>query len=422
MRLLILGGGSGQLSLVKKAKEMGHQVVVSDYYPDAPAKEFADFSSNSSTFDPEANLQTAKKYNVDAVLTAGTDQPVYTAAVLAEKLGLPSYISKETAKAVTNKRVMKNKFYENEIPTVKYKILKRDFLAEKLKGFSTPYVLKPLDSQGQRGVFKLDSIKEIREKFNEVLSFSREDEILVEEYYPSAEITVSGWVVDSRAELLTVTDRLRFEEGIHIGICSSHLFPSNYLEEYHSEIKNLSQKIVSDFKIENGPIYFQFLIGEEGIKVNEIACRIGGAYEGDFMPALSGVDILKLMVQLASGSRVDVDSLRDYKLLENKKHLSSQLFFAAPGKIKEITEIAKIKKLPGVLKAAFNYKVGDNIPDIENATARAGYFIVTADSKKELKERVTKVYNHLKIIDQKGNNLVLREIGENFRSLFEAGV
>jgi len=30
MRLLILGGGSGQLSLIEKAKAMGHQVVVAD--------------------------------------------------------------------------------------------------------------------------------------------------------------------------------------------------------------------------------------------------------------------------------------------------------------------------------------------------------------------------------------------------------
>ena len=416
MRLLILGGGSAQLSLVKKAKKMGYQVVVSDYYADAPAKKIADFSSMSSTFSIKENLKTAKKYKVDGVLTAGTDQPVYTAAAVAEKLGLEQYLSLKTAKAVTNKKVMKNKFSDAGIPTVKYKIAQPNFSKKELEKFNRPFVIKPLDSQGQRGVFKLDSTAEIREKINEVLSFSRENKILIEEYYPSDEITVSGWVRNSELKLLTVTDRIRFEEDIHIGICSSHLFPSKYLYNHREKIKKLSEKIVKKFKIKNGPIYFQFLIGEEGIKVNEIACRIGGAYEGDFMPQLTGVDILKLMIQLAAGDEINYKNLNKYSLKNNFNHLSSQLFFAAPGKIKKITPIKKIKQLAGVLDAGFNYEKGDSIPHIENATARAGYFIVMADNKIQLQKRVKKVYDNLKILNLASENLVLREIGENFNN------
>ncbi|SIR40343.1 ATP-grasp domain-containing protein [Halanaerobium kushneri] len=414
MRLLILGGGSAQLSLIKKAKELGHEVVVSDYYQDAPGKKFADFSSESSTFDFEANLKTAKKFEVDGVLTAGTDQPVYTAARVAENLNLKQYLSAETAEAVTNKRVMKKKFKKAAIPTVKYKILAADFSVKSLNNFRRPFVVKPLDSQGQRGVFKLDTAAQIREKFNEVLSYSREDKILVEEYYKSDEITVSGWVLNGEAKLLTVTDRLRFEAGIHIGICSSHLFPSKHLKDYFFEIQNISKKIVSEFEIKNGPLYFQFLIGEEGLKVNEIACRIGGAYEGDFMPELTGVDILEMMVRLSAGLPLKQKTLQNYSLQSNHKYLSSQLFFAGPGKIEDITDEFELLDLEGVLKAGFNYQIGDRIPDIENATARAGYFIVLAGNRVELEERVTAVYDKLKIIDQNGENLVYREIGENF--------
>jgi biotin carboxylase len=414
MRLLVLGGGNGQLSLIKKAKEMGHQVVVSDYYPDAPGKKIADFSSESSTFNIEENLETAEKYQIDGVLTAGTDQPVFTVAVVAEKLNLNQYITVETAKAVTNKEVMKNNFTAAEIPTVKYRILAADFSDSDLGDFNRPFVVKPLDSQGQRGVFKLNSIGKIREKFNEVLSFSRQDKILVEEYYSSDEITVSGWVTDSKLKILTVTDRIRFEEDIHIGICSSHLFPSKYLKEYYLDIEKISKKIVSSFGIKNGPIYFQFLIGEEGIKVNEIACRIGGAYEGDFMPYLTGVDILKFMVNLAAGEQNDAGPLEEYSLKKNDKFLSSQLFFAEPGFITKITNCEEILALDGVLKIDFNYQIGAEIPNIENATARAGHFIVTAASKNKLKKRVAAVYDKLEINNKKGENLILREIGENF--------
>ena len=138
MRLLILGGGSGQLSAIKKAREKGHEVVVSDYYEDAPAKVYADYGETVSTFDVEGNIRVGEKYDIDGVMTVGTDQPVYTAAMVAESLSLPFFISLETARAVTNKRNMKNTFQKYNIPTVKYKILDKEFTATDLEGFNFP--------------------------------------------------------------------------------------------------------------------------------------------------------------------------------------------------------------------------------------------------------------------------------------------
>ena len=328
MKLLILGGGSGQLSVIKKAKKMGHEVIVSDYYEDAPGKSYSDYGETVSTFDINGNIEVAKKYNIDGVMTVGTDQPVYTAARVAESLNLPFFLSSETAKAVTNKRNMKNTFKKHNIPTVNYKILNKNFSKNELENINFPVVIKPLDSQGQRGVFKLNKIEEIGEKFSEVLKFSREDAILLEEYYDSKEITVSGWVKDKKLNILTVTDRIRYEHSLNIGICTAHIFPSKFLKSHYEKIKEISNKIIDSFKINNGPIYFQFLIGEKGIKVNEIACRIGGAYEGDFMPYLTGVDILGLMVDLSFNYNIKSEKLKNYKILNNDKWLSVQLFFS----------------------------------------------------------------------------------------------
>lgn len=412
MKLLVLGGGSGQISIIKKAKEMGHQVIVSDYYEDAPGKKYADYGETVSTFDIKSNIETAKKYCIDGVLTSGTDQPVYTAARIAEELNLPSFLSADTALKVTNKEEMKKVYKKAAIPSVKHKFLQQDFSDNELKNFSFPVVVKPLDSQGQRGVFKLNSIAEVRKRFAEVLSFSRENKILIEEYYNSGEITVSGWVNKGKLKILTITDRVTYENGPHIGICTAHIFPSKFLSEYHQEIKSMSEKIVKAFQIKNGPIYFQMLIGDNGIKVNEIACRIGGAYEGDFMPSLTGVDILEMMVNLALNQKIDYSPLNRYRLKENQNWLSVQLFFALPGRIADISSTKEIISLDGVFQIGFNFKKGDKIKKIENATERAGYFIVRAESRDELKERLKKVYDRLKIVDNQGKNLIIREIGE----------
>jgi carbamoylphosphate synthase large subunit len=239
MKLLLLGGSNVQLNAARRAKEKGHTVIISDYYKDAPAKKISDYGELVSTFDIDLNIEVAGKYEIDGVFTLGTDQPVYTAARVASECGLPALISPETAKAATNKKVMKKLFKENKIPTLNYRIIGKNFADDDLTGLRLPVVVKPLDSQGQRGVYKLDSIEEIRAVFSDVISFSRENEILVEEYYPSDEITVSGWVHKDKAYILTVTDRICYKSFPHIGICTAHNFPSKFLEEFHGEILHI---------------------------------------------------------------------------------------------------------------------------------------------------------------------------------------
>ncbi len=406
MKLLILGGSNGQLNAVKRAKQKGHIVIVSDYYKNAPAKQICDIGELISTFDVEANIKVAEKHQIDGVLTLGTDQPVYTAARVAEKLGLPSFIDVKTAKAVTNKKIMKGIFKSNQIPTADYRLISKNFTEAELIGMSFPLVVKPLDSQGQRGVYKLESIEEIRTVFDEVLSFSKEQEILVEEYYPSEEITVSGWLCNDKLHILTVTDRVCHHNYPHIGVCIAHDFPSKFMNDYYREIKQLTIKITDTFKIHNGPIYYQMLIGNEGIKVNEIACRIGGAYEDEFIPAVTGIDILNMLIEGSLGRELDTSLLDNYDLEKNNKKLSVQMIFADHGTVHFLNDMEKLKQLPEVLQAKYNVGLNSIIGEIENATARAGYMIITGESMEALQANIEKAYKEIKILDKGNNNLV----------------
>ena len=101
-----------------------------------------------------------------------------------------------------------------------------------------------------------------------------------------------------------------------------------------------------------------------------------------------------------------------HQLKENKKWLSVQLFFALPGRIADISSSKEILSLDGVSQIGFNFKKGDRIKKIKNATERAGYFIISAVNKRELKENLKSVYDRLKIIDSQGQNLIIREAGE----------
>lgn len=398
MRILVLGGGSNQLDLIRKIKENHDDVILCDYLPDCPGRHLADHHLLVSTFDEAGVLQAAEDYQVDGIVTAGTDQPVLTAARVSAQLGLPFYADPQLALAVTHKQVMKQRFTQHGIPTVDYAFITADFTDDQLAHLTFPVVMKPVDCQGQRGVYKLQSIADVRDHIASTLSYSRENIALVENYYPNDEITVNGWVHEGQLHILSVVDRVTMVRDHHIGICLCHHFPSVHWQAHQQAIQQITKDIVDAFHIENGPIYFQYLIGTDGVKVNEIAMRIGGAYEGITLPIIAGVDILQMVIDWAKSGRIDTAALDQFDLHNNAVYLSTQLYFCKPGQITDTTPLQQLQSLPGMRAVYSEYQTGDTIPIIENATARAGYMIIEGRSFEEMIDRVNHAFDQYHIM------------------------
>ncbi len=405
--ILILGGGNCQLSAVKRAKALGHRVILADYTAAPPAAAFADIHLPISSFDTEACLAAAKAHSIDGVMTLGTDQPVYTAAAVANALGLPSCISPDTALAVTDKRVMKERLTKAGIPTVNYSFIDAHTAPEALAHLRTPLVIKPLDTQGQRGIFKLASAQAILNKLPETLSFSRQRTALCEEFYESDEITVSAWVQNGETHLLSVTDRLLYPHAVHIGVCTGHRFPSVHMAEYES-IAQICRNLTKTFAIENGPLYVQLLRGACGIKVNELACRIGGAFEDYFIPYLCGFSILDAVITSALGGTPSLEALAGYSPAACTKQAAVQLLFCNSGKVWHAADIATLKALPYVLDAGYNFAVGDIVPTMANATARFGHAVLVGNTRAEMAQNIAAFYKAFFVLNEQGESMVHR--------------
>lgn len=407
MRLMMLGASGAQLQGIRMAKALGHQVVTCDYLPHAIGHREADDTAYASTFDVAGVLEIAKELHIDGIMTMGTDQPVYTAARVSEALGLPSLLRVETALAVTHKAVMKERLVKAGIAVVDYVVYQKGTPDSALKDLNYPVVVKPVDSQGQRGVFFLESPEAVLAHVDAVLAYSRDTAIMVESYYPHEEVTLSGWVENGRAYAAAVTDRISFPDKERLGICLSHEYPSKHLTAHGPVLLDLTQQIVSCMGIENGPIYFQYFIGDAGIRVNEIACRIGGAYEAEYLPVMTGVDLCRMQIEAALGLPVDGSALRRVTPLAPEGVLSVQLFFAEPGVVHGLPELSQILSAEGVMAAGLNIQQGDTLKPITDATARAGYAIVKADNRQQLEERLCGLYSILQIHDEAGRNCIL---------------
>lgn len=392
----MVGAGSCQINGIKRLKDKGYYCIAADYSPSSKGKKLSDMALLVDAFDAKGVTDQARAHHVDGILTMGTDQPVLTVAMAQEALGLPAFISPEVALSVTHKKVMKDIFAKNAIPTVAYTFVKPCFPEDTLNRLKKPYVLKPVDSQGQRGIFLCHSLDEVRKNLPKTLAYSREDYALVESYYKNDEITVSGWVHEDILHIFTVTDRVTFSPEDQIGVCQAHEYPSRHFVGYEKDITKLTQKICQCFSIKEGPIYFQFFIGEQGLKVNEIACRIGGAYEDITIPYVSGVDILDLVIEGALGH--PPRGLEKGQLKKSRPTcFSTELFFCKEGTITDMTPIEAIRDLPFIHEAGYNYAIGDTISSLENASQRAGYAIVIGETEDELAASIDAFYKCLQI-------------------------
>jgi hypothetical protein len=330
-------------------------------------------------------------------MTAGTDQPVLTCAAAADKLKLPQFLDPETALSVTNKKIMKNIFSDCSIKTAPFAIINKDFKICEIDHLKPPFVIKPLDSQGQRGVFKVDSLSEIKSLFENVLSYSREKEIIVENYYDSDEITVSGWVCSGKIYIFTITDRVTFENPPTIGVCASHIFPSPYFYSHQSKI---------------------------------IACRLGGAYEDEFIPLLTGIDIRKLLIKGSVGeviSEKDFNDLvpvnesshgkkiqshgteykKDESFFKYGKYVSVPLIFCNSGLITDLVSPDN-KKIKSLANFSFLQKKGTLIRELNNSTQRAAYAVLLAENVQDLNRDVKCLFESAAVYDSEGNNMLMK--------------
>ena len=158
-RILIIAGGKWQVPLIRKAKLLGYEVVNSNLYEESPGFEFADFKEVCDVRDKKQNLKIAKKYDVKGVLSDQSDIAIPTVAYVAEKIGCPS-IGNKMAELFTNKYKMREFCKKEGFSYPEYKLCtSMEEAATFLEEIGGKTIIKPLDSQSSRGVYKINSLK-----------------------------------------------------------------------------------------------------------------------------------------------------------------------------------------------------------------------------------------------------------------------
>src|SRR5690348_9957989 len=305
--VLFLGAGRHQRAAILRAKELGLRVVAVDGNPDALALKDADVAEVVDFVEIPKAVELAGRIRPDGVLTITSDRAVVAVAAVAEALGLPG-IGVDVAVGLTHKLEMRRRIDAAGLPQPRFggaRTLDEARAAAEHVGF--PLVIKPADSGGQRGVFRLESIDELDAKFPLSLELSRGREVILEQFVPGTEMNAMALVRDGVVTQLTLSDRHR-PPGIGFAVGWIHAYPAALNGSGTAEAESLVEQTVLALGLRNGIAFPQLIASEDGsIQVIEVAARIPGGQMADLVKHAVGVDLVDVALRFALGEPIPDD-------------------------------------------------------------------------------------------------------------------
>lgn len=383
-KMMILGASELQIPAIRKAKELGYQIILVDYNEKAVGFDLADVKLVVSTLDQEEIYHQALIYQPDVVITSTSDGPVRTAAYVNEKLGKRPDLSYEDSLCATIKSHMRNRLKENHVPIPEYYAVQNyeEFQAavEALKG---QCIVKPADNAGSRGVTALDGTKpqteeELRSTYEYSKENSRNGTVMVEEYMTGPEVSVEAMTVDGKTTILTITDKFITPPPYFVEI--AHSEPSSLDEDTQERIRQIALQAIAAIRLVNGPSHTEIKVTEQGPKIVEIAARLGGDFiTSKLVPLSTGVDMVGASVLLATGEKVN---------LESKWNKGAAIHFiqGTEGVIKSIEIDEALYGLKGVEEAVLYKKAGDTVHATKSSNDRLGHIITVGEDAEEALE------------------------------------
>lgn len=374
-KLMILGAGILQLPAILKAREMGIEVVAVDMDPHAVGFDKADIALEISTIDTPKVLQAAKEQCIDGIMTLASDMPMRTVAAVAKEMGLVG-ITADTALKATDKAVMRACLQEHGVPIPQFfKATTYEEYQQATAAFSVPFVVKPADNSGSRGIFQIDDptdTQAIEDAYRYSKPFARGGTLVVEEFMRGSEVSVETLSVDGVCHVIQITDKLT--TGAPHFVEMGHSQPTRLGDETAARIAEVAKAAVNAIGIQNGPSHTEIIVTEQGPKVVELGARLGGdCITTHLVPLSTGVDMVECCIRIALGDAPDITP-------KFQKGAAIRYLPSHQGFLKAIDGVETARGIDGVQQIEIVKTAGQTIPDIHSSGDRIGFVIAQHDS------------------------------------------
>lgn len=398
--IMILGASILQLPAIKKALEEGLNVVAVDMNPDAIGfKEDGVIKEVVSTIDIPKVIEVAKKHKIDGVMTLASDMPMRTVAAVSKELGLVG-IDEDTAVKATDKACMRDALKAAGVPIpLYYRVKNKDEFADavdKIKSAGCKVIVKPADNSGSRGVNLLSDDSDPSVAYDYAAEYSRDGEILVEEFMDGAEVSVETIAVNGEVNVLQITDKIT--TGAPYFVETGHTQPSRLDAATKEEIKRVAIAANKAIGIKSGPSHTEIKVTKGGPKIVELGARLGGdCITTHLVPLSTGVDMVECCIKIALGESPDITVKCD-------RGSAIRYFEQEAGVIEKIDGLDDAEESDGVKQVSVVHGVGEEVTEIVNSASRVGFVIADGATADEAATNAENAAKKVKVVIRKDKN------------------
>lgn len=367
-KLLILGASEIQLPLILKAKELGCYTIVADINPEAVGLNYADEKLLISTNDTNKLLVFAKKNQINGIITS-SDYPVRSVAAISEVINLtgPSAFA---ANLCTNKYLMREHLEKHDFLVPKYCFVKSRKCLQNVNFY--PCIIKPIDSSGSRGVKKVEDFKELLAAYEKALSFSKNKEVIVEEFINGNEYSIESLTQKGETHIIAITQKTVIGDEGKFFVEDRHVIPAKLSLEVENILKEQIKRLLESIRIENSASHTEVRINSKGIYIIESGARLGGDYiTSDLVPLATGVDMLEQSIKIALNEEITVTNpatqFAGIQFINSENYVNVVNYLEKENKFIVKKEIKPFKQ-----------------QRLTNSFARLGYFIACTKKENDL--------------------------------------
>lgn len=396
-KILLLGGSAQQIVAIEKAKDLGYETVLCDYLPDNPGQYVADKYYNASTTDVEAVYEIAKSEGVSGILAYASDPAALPAAIVAERLGLPTNPSASVAvlgvKHEWRKFLQANGFAcpkacafhaNQEIALIK----------SSLGNFGFPIIVKPTDSSGSKGVSMLNNLDDLDKAIRWADCYSRNKILIAEEFiHRDFPYVIGGdiFVWDGKIVLYGELACLRDDNGkglIPIGKKKPSGLTTSQKEKVYAEL----QRLITMLGVRFGEMNIEILLDKNNdVHFLEVGPRAGGNMIPLLLSDAYGVDLVKANVLAAMGEDPALD------IHEQEGCFMTYVLHSHVDGIFHGVEFSE-EILPFIYRKVFYKKEGDSVEAFDGAGKALGIVFFRIDREERMDDFVRRIDELINII------------------------
>jgi biotin carboxylase len=380
-KILAIGAGWEQYSLLKKIKDNGHELIITHPSFNSDGFNIADVSYVRNSRDIASHIKIAEAHNIDAVITDNCDFSFFTASVLAVKLKLP-FAEIQSAIYSNDKFAQREQCSIHGIRQPEYaKVRTLGEVKNIAADLGFPIILKPVDSRGTFGVSIIESNTAVEKAYFDAVNNSSGWTLICEKFIKGTLVTVDGFCFKNGHRSLAVASR-KFESGVK-PVTKEIIYPAEFSDELNDRLLKNHDAVVRALNYRYGHTHGEYIVSDYGdIYLVECTNRGGGVYTSSvIVPYLTEIDLNEILLNQSLGvDNFEVDN-KGLAFLRNSAMLTF-LDFEVGRVIKNIN-VKEVQDLPYVLRYRTIYSVNDMVESIENCASRHSMLVIKGGNRED---------------------------------------